>query len=235
MRYLSNNLQLILENVFTAEQRFLLLLHLQRLCLITPIPQALVGEWESAVVVLQSCFQPSSERQLSPASLTQGRCLIRSSYCSDVLAVPVYRDWLHAELVFCTEPQTINYYSRSPMNPLWNKAYCAWTCPFKAPINKLVTASLFLFTAAEWCGAEPVQHHNGNEQQGLTHCSLLFDPSSFEKDLPENLLPFSPMFVSFKNIFFSSRYFSQGNFSSLSFPWCWISFGFINDCWALLL
>lgn len=65
-------------------------------------------------------------------------------------------------------PTNTNGYSASPVNPLRNKTYCAGTCWFKAPINTLVTAYVFLFTAAARGGAGPAQERNGEEQQGWT-------------------------------------------------------------------
>lgn len=154
---------------------------IQRFCSVMAIAQVLVGQWGGVVGILWSCFLPSAELQLSllPLKLGEGK---------QVLVVPVYIDWLYAEkLVFCVGPQNINCYSRSPVNPLWNKTYCAWTCPFKAPINKLVTAYVFLFTAAEWCSTDPIQEHNGNKQQGFMHCSLPFDPRSLQKGFTREL------------------------------------------------
>lgn len=151
----------------------------------------------------------------------------------EVLGVPSYRDHLYAHYIFCLEPQTMDYDSSSPMNALWNKAYCAWTCPLKVPVNRLVTASL----SAAAAGVVQIHVMALNSRVKCTAvCPLI--PDHYKKDLPESSLPFSLTFVSCKNDF-SDKHSSHANFSSLSSPGCWIGLVLLvtvpNQCLLLAL
>lgn len=188
-----------------------------------------VGGWlwcyGAALTLQQSCSFPWRPQKMEAALPSPGSL--------EVLVLPSYRDHLCAVCIFCLEPQTKDYDGRSPMNHLWNKAYCALTCPCEVPINRLVTASLP--TAA----ADVVQIHMMALSSGAKCTAVcLLIPAHYKKDLPEGSLPFSLILVSCKNNF-SGKHFLHENFSSPPSPGCWIGLIVLvtapNQCLLLTL
>lgn len=198
-------MHLLLQALFLPKFKF---------CSIAAIAQVLVGQWGGVVGILWSCFLPSAGLRLSLLPL-------KCRWEKGVSCTCLHRLALCRRISILHGTTNINCYSRSPMSPLWNKTYCAWTCSFKAPINKLIAAYVFLFTTAEWCGTDPIQEYNGNEQQGLMCCSLPFDLRSLQKGFTRELAFLFSCTFNFEE-YFSCKYFSHVNFSSLSLLGCCI-------------